>query len=70
MTIYPVLQTVLMGNKKLWDIIQEKDALYAKPDFGDKDGIKAAELEGVFAEMEGWNAESDAATMLSDLGCS
>jgi len=65
---YPVLQTVLMGNKKLWEVIQQKDALYAKPDFSDKDGIKAAELEMVFAEMEGWNAESDAATMLSNLG--
>jgi len=65
---YPVLQTVLMGNKKLWDVIQEKDALYAKPDFSDKDGIKAGELETAFAEMEGWNAESDAATMLSNLG--
>lgn len=65
---YPVLQTVMMGNKKLWEVMQEKDALYAKPDFGDKDGIRAAELETVFAEMEGWNAESDAATMLSNLG--
>jgi len=65
---YPVLQTVLMGNKKLWNVIQEKDALYAKPDFSDKDGIKAGELETAFAEMEGWNAESDAATMLSNLG--
>jgi ATPase subunit of ABC transporter with duplicated ATPase domains len=65
---YPVLQTVLMGNKKLWNVIQEKDALYAKPDFSDADGIKAAELEGLFAEMEGWNAESDAANLLSDLG--
>ncbi|HXB13547.1 MAG TPA: ATP-binding cassette domain-containing protein, partial [Bacteroidia bacterium] len=65
---YPVLQTVIMGNKKLWDVMQEKDALYAKPDFGDKDGIKVAELETIFAEMEGWNAESDAATMLSNLG--
>ncbi|MBN8695226.1 MAG: ATP-binding cassette domain-containing protein [Bacteroidetes bacterium] len=65
---YPVLQTVMMGNKKLWDVIQEKDALYAKPDFSDADGIKAAELEGLFAEMEGWNAESDAANMLSGLG--
>ncbi len=64
---YPVLQTVIMGNKKLWDVMQEKDALYAKPDFGDKDGIKVAELETIFAEMEGWNAESDAATMLSNL---
>lgn len=65
---FPVLQTVMMGNKKLWDVIQEKDALYAKPDFSDADGIKAAELEGLFAEMEGWNAESDAANMLSGLG--
>ncbi len=65
---FPVLQTVMMGNKKLWDVMQEKEALYAKPDFSDKDGIKAAELETYFAEMEGWNAESDAATMLSNLG--
>ncbi|MBL7884641.1 MAG: ATP-binding cassette domain-containing protein [Bacteroidia bacterium] len=65
---YPVLQTVMMGNKKLWEVIQQKDALYAKPDFSDADGIKAAELEGLFAEMEGWNAESDAANMLSGLG--
>ena len=65
---YPVLQTVMMGNKKLWAIIQEKEALYAKPDFNDKDGLKAAELETHFAEMEGWNAESDAANLLSDLG--
>src|SRR6185312_3715683 len=62
---FPVLQTVMMGNKKLWDVMLEKDALYAKADFGDKDGIRAAELEGEFAEMDGWNAESDAATMLS-----
>jgi len=65
---FPVLQTVMMGNKKLWDVMLEKDALYAKADFGDKDGIRAAELEGEFAEMDGWNAESDAATMLSNLG--
>lgn len=65
---FPVLQTVMMGNKKLWSVIQEKDALYAKPDFSDADGIKAAELETVFAEMEGWNAESEAANLLSDLG--
>jgi len=65
---FPVLQTVVMGNKKLWDVIQEKEALYAKPDFSDKDGIKAGELETLFAEMEGWNAESDAANLLSDLG--
>lgn len=65
---YPVLQTVIMGNKKLWDIMQEKDAIYAKVDFTDADGEKAAELEGIFADMEGWNAESDAAEMLSSLG--
>lgn len=65
---YPVLQTVIMGNSKLWNIIQEKDALYAKPDFNDKDGVKVSELETLFAEMEGWNAESDAANLLSDLG--
>ena len=65
---YPVLQTVIMGNKKLWDVIREKDALYAKPDFSDADGLRASELEGEFAEMNGWNAESDAAEMLSNLG--
>ncbi len=65
---FPVLQTVVMGNKKLWDIIQEKDALYAKADFSDADGHRAGELETHFAEMEGWNAESDAANLLSGLG--
>lgn len=65
---YPVLQTVLMGNGKLWDIMQAKDALYAKADFTDADGEKAAELEIQFAEMDGWNAESDAANLLSGLG--
>lgn len=65
---FPVIQTVMMGNKKLWDIIQEKEAIYAKPDFNDKDGENVAELETLFAEMEGWNAESDAANLLSDLG--
>jgi ATPase subunit of ABC transporter with duplicated ATPase domains len=64
----PVLQTVLMGNKKLWDIMVEKDAVYAKPDFSDEDGARAAELETVFAEMDGWNAESSAANLLSELG--
>lgn len=63
-----VLSTVLMGHSVLWDIMQQKDAIYAKPDFSDKDGIKAAELEGKFAEMDGWNAESDAAALLSGLG--
>ncbi|MEI7978018.1 MAG: ATP-binding cassette domain-containing protein [Bacteroidota bacterium] len=65
---FPVLQTVIMGNKKLWQIMEEKDAIYAKPDFGDADGLKAADLEGQFADMEGWNAESDAASLLNDLG--
>jgi len=65
---FTVLNTVLMGNKKLWDLMQEKDALYAKEDFSDKDGEKAAELETLFAEMDGWNAESDAANLLSGLG--
>jgi ATPase subunit of ABC transporter with duplicated ATPase domains len=65
---FPVLQTVMMGNKRLWDVMQQKDAIYAKPDFNDADGIKAAELENLFAEMNGWNFESDAANMLSDLG--
>jgi ATPase subunit of ABC transporter with duplicated ATPase domains len=65
---FTVLQTILMGNKKLWSVMQEKDALYAKPDFSDADGLRTAELETQFAEMEGWNAESDAANLLSDLG--
>lgn len=65
---FPVLQTVMMGNKKLWDVMQQKDAIYAKADFTDADGIKAAELENIFAEMDGWNYESDAANMLSELG--
>ncbi|TAH21190.1 MAG: ATP-binding cassette domain-containing protein [Cytophagales bacterium] len=64
----PVLQTVLMGYKKLWDVMQEKDAIYAKPDFSDKDGVRASDLESEFAEMDGWNAESDAASILSSLG--
>ena len=64
----PVLQTVLMGNKKLWDIMVGKDAVYAKPDFSDEDGARAAELENLFAEMDGWNAESSAANLLSELG--
>jgi ATPase subunit of ABC transporter with duplicated ATPase domains len=65
---FPVLQTVIMGNKKLWQIMEEKDAIYLKPDFSDADGLKAADLEGQFADMEGWNAESDAASLLNDLG--
>ena len=63
-----VMETVLRGHTVLWDIMQEKDALYAKPDFSDADGIRASELEEKFAEMEGWNAESDAAALLSGLG--
>ena len=65
---YPVLSTVIMGNKRLYEVMQEKDALYAKVDFSDEDGIRAAELEGEFAQMDGWNAESDAETMLNGLG--
>ena len=65
---FPVLQTVIMGNKRLYDIMQEKDELYAKTDFTDADGEKAAELESEFAEMNGWDAESDAASLLSGLG--
>ena len=63
-----VLDAVLMGHSTLWAIMQEKDALYAKPDFSEKDGIRASELEAEFAEMDGWNAPSDAATLLSGLG--
>ncbi|NBX27143.1 MAG: ATP-binding cassette domain-containing protein [Chitinophagia bacterium] len=65
---FTVLETVIMGNKILSDLMKEKDALYAKEDFTEEDGIKAGELEGLFAEMDGWNAESDAATLLSNLG--
>lgn len=62
-----VLETVIRGHKRLFEIMQEKDALYAKADFSDEDGMRASELEGEFAELEGWNAESDAATLLSGL---
>ncbi|KGN83652.1 ABC-F family ATP-binding cassette domain-containing protein [Porphyromonas sp. COT-290 OH860] len=65
---YTVLDTVLMGHSVLWAIMEEKNALYAKPDFNDEDGNRVAELEDKFAEMEGWNAESDAAMLLSGLG--
>ena len=65
---FTVLDTVLMGHTVLWDIMKEKDALYAKEDFSDADGIRASELEEKFAELEGWNAESDAAALLSGLG--
>jgi ATPase subunit of ABC transporter with duplicated ATPase domains len=63
-----VLDTVLMGHTKMWKVMKEKDAIYMKEDFSDADGIKASELEAEFAEMDGWNAESDAANMLSGLG--
>ncbi len=63
-----VIDTVMMGHKKLWDLMQEKDAIYAKPDFSEADGIRASELEAEFAEMNGWNAQSDAAALLSGLG--
>ena len=65
---YTVMDTVLMGHTVLWDIMKEKDALYSKPDFSDADGIRVSELEEKFAELEGWNADSDAANLLSGLG--
>ena len=65
---YTVLDTVIMGNKRMYEIMKEKDAIYAKADFTDEDGIRASELEGEFAEMNGWEAESDAATLLNGLG--
>lgn len=65
---FQVLETVVMGNRELYKIIKEKEQIYAKADFSDDDGIRASELEEKFAEMEGWNAESDAATLLSGLG--
>lgn len=65
---YTVMDTVIMGNSRLYEIMKEKDAIYAKEDFTDEDGIRASELEAEFAEMDGWNAESDAATLLNGLG--
>ena len=65
---FPVLDTVIMGNQRLYDIMKEKDAIYMKEDFTDEDGIKAAELEGEFASMNGWEAESDAENLLNGLG--
>ena len=65
---FSVIDTVVMGNKELYDIRVEKDAIYAKPDFSEADGMKAARLEERFAELDGWNAESDAETLLNDLG--
>ena len=63
-----VIDTVIRGNQRLYDIMKEKDAIYAKPDFSDEDGMRAAELEAEFAQMDGWNAEADAETMLNGLG--
>ena len=65
---FPVLDTVIMGNQRLYDIMKEKEAIYMKEDFTDEDGIRASELEGEFAVMNGWEAESDAATLLNGLG--
>ena len=65
---YTVMDTVIMGNKELYDIMKEKEAIYAKPDFSEEDGMKAAKLEERFSELDGWNAESDAAILLTDLG--
>ncbi|QIX59666.1 ATP-binding cassette domain-containing protein [Hymenobacter lutimineralis] len=65
---HPVLQTVIMGHTRLWKVMEEKDAIYAKADFSDADGERAAELEGEFADLEGWNAEYEAAELLSGLG--
>ncbi|MNK09158.1 putative ABC transporter ATP-binding protein YheS [compost metagenome] len=65
---FPVIETVMMGHKQLYDIMKEKDAIYMKEDFSEKDGERAGELENLFAEMDGWNMESNAATMLSNLG--
>ena len=65
---YKVIDTVIMGNQELYSIMKEKDAIYSKPDFSEEDGMKAAKLEERFAELDGWNAESDAAMLLNDLG--
>ena len=65
---YPVLDTVIMGNPRLYQVMKEKDAIYMKEDFSDEDGIRAADLEAEFAEMNGWEAESDAANLLNGLG--
>lgn len=67
---YTVLDTVIMGNQKLYDVMKEKDAIYMKEDFSDEDGIRAAELEGEFAEMNGWEAESDVSRLIQGLGLS
>lgn len=65
---YPVLQTVMMGSRKLWEVMQERDAIYAKADFSEEDGMRAGHLEAEFGEMGGYTADSDAATLLSELG--
>ena len=67
---YTVMDTVIMGNKELYNIMKEKDAIYMKPDFSEEDGMKAAKLEERFAELDGWNAEADAAMLLNNLGIS
>ncbi len=67
---YTVIDTVIMGNKELYSIKEEKDKIYAKPDFNEEDGMRAAKLEERFAELDGWNAESDAESLLNDLGIS
>ncbi len=64
---FPVIETVIMGHKRLYDVMKEKDALYMKEDFTDEDGIHAAELETEFAELNGWEAESEAAVLLQGL---
>ena len=65
---YPVMDVVIQGNKRLYEIMKEKEAIYAKEDFTDEDGIRASELEAEFAEMDGWEAESNAASLLNGLG--
>ena len=65
---YTVLDTIIMGNSRLYEIMKEKEALYMKPDFSDEDGIRASELEGEFAEMNGWEAESEASRLIQGLG--
>ena len=67
---YTVLDTVIMGNQRLYDIMKEKDALYEKEDFTEEDGVRASELEAEFADMDGWEAESDASRLLQGLGLS
>ena len=67
---YPVLDTVIMGNQHLYDVMKEKDALYAKEDFTEEDGNRASELEAEFAELNGWEAESDASKLIQGLGLS